>query len=259
MKLSVILMAAVSLLSYSSPNIFSASAKRLPDESYAHAVKRAYHSQPRVHDIFDTPEEKQVDLSEVNYEKAPVVLTRQELMQMFKVIRDTRFLKTDANPLFSRRISWLYPDDGCFVRAAVADKLLAAKSFKPGAKLFAFGDLVLPTPYSPDGRVLWWYHVAPVVAYMGDYYVLDPAVNFFEPSLVQDWYNAINSNMRDVHAVVCSTHTYGPFDMCTDARPSSENSAIEDQKEFLRFEWDRLSVLGFNPEFMLGDFPPWLM
>ena len=38
----------------------------------------------------------------------------------FEQVRDLRFMITKDRPNFPRRISWLYPDDGCFDRSALA-------------------------------------------------------------------------------------------------------------------------------------------
>src|SRR5687768_13722043 len=46
-----------------------------------------------------------------------------EIMQeRFENIRDKRFLTLSSEPDFPRRISWLYPKDGCFARASLFNR-----------------------------------------------------------------------------------------------------------------------------------------
>ena len=60
-------------------------------------------------------------------------------------LREARFVFGRDQPEFARRSSWLYPDDGCFARAALAADNLARWSFAPVAKIFVFGDLDVRT------------------------------------------------------------------------------------------------------------------
>ncbi|MBC75975.1 MAG: hypothetical protein CME64_08155 [Halobacteriovoraceae bacterium] len=56
-----------------------------------------------------------------------------------------------------------YPQDGCFGRAHEMVKILDKFNVNSG-KVFLEGNLQVETDKSPNGKVFWWYHVAPVVA-----------------------------------------------------------------------------------------------
>ena len=175
---ALLLLFPIVTYSYSSAGV---SQKRFPNESFKDALQRMKMHLPKSKlnslKITDLPVSKKLPLSKMDFSLATEVGTYQELIRMFHVIRDSRFLHTNNNPDFERRIAWLYPDDGCFARAALSGIKLNDEVISRPTKIFVFGDLVYYTPYSPDGAVNWWYHVSLVVKYMGVYYVLDPALN----------------------------------------------------------------------------------
>ncbi|CZG22482.1 TPA: hypothetical protein JBE46_05345 [Legionella pneumophila subsp. pneumophila] len=239
----------------------TASQKRLPGESYQDAVKRIINNKPqnelKMLIARGTPYSKKVSLQKIDYSTVPKVSSYEELANMFNLIRDTRFLYSPDKPDFQRRISWLYPDDGCFARAALSRIKLDSEHFVIPAKIFVFGDLEMQTPYSSEGTVSWWYHVSAVVNYMGTIYVLDPAAKPEGPMLIDDWYNKIGI-MDKMEAVVCNPYTYDPFDRCYDATNKTDNKALNDQLKYLDKEWVRIESLGFDPSVLLGDNPPWI-
>ncbi|WP_298622712.1 protein-glutamine glutaminase family protein [uncultured Legionella sp.] len=193
----------------------------------------------------------------MDFSLVPVVATYDEMMHLFNVIRDTRFLHTEDNPEFDRRISWLYPDDGCFARAALSIIELEKEQLLKPAKIFVFGNLLLKTPYSLRGYVYWWYHVSIAVNYMGTIYILDPALNHEKPLFVDDWFAQMGSEM-DLRGAVCNSSAYVPFDYCLQDSDISEERVLKDGATYLELEWERISLLGFEPLYLLGNNPPWI-
>ena len=174
----------------------------------------------------------------------------------FNRFRDERFLTSDTKPDFARRSSWLYPDDGCFARAALAIRNLSHWSYPVPKKVFAFGDLTVNTPNAIDGAVTWWYHVAPLVEVKGQKYVLDPAIEPHRPLKLEEWLAAMNSDPSSIEVQICESGTYSPGDDCAKVTDGQEDYAIADQKNFLDQEWQRLLDLKREPDQELGEHPP---
>lgn len=262
MKLLISLMLICPLIAFSQASEFTISPKRLTNEGFHQAVTRIKTQlskngtktlKPR-----ETPLGKKVPLQAMNFSTVPMVASYEELMHLFKVIRDSRFLHTAEKPDFVRRISWLYPDDGCFARAALSGIKLEREQLQRPAKIFAFGDLMVQTKYSREGYVTWWYHVSTAVNYMGVIYVFDPALNPERPMLVDEWYGQMG-NAANLSGSVCNTYTYDPFDSCFAADATSEINAERNQERYLDWEWDRVTDLGFDPVAFLGENPPWII
>lgn len=181
--------------------------------------------------------------------------TEAQLAEGFTKIRDERFLLSVRNEEFRRRLSWLYPHDGCFSRAAQANVLLKAAGFPVPKKVFAFGELEVNTNFSADGDVAWWYHVAPVVQVNGEVFVLDPAINAVEPVRLAVWLSLMGEKEK-IKVAVCEVGTVFPKDNC-DLKTLSETSGLRAQRFYLNKEWDNLVKLGHKPTALLGDAPPW--
>ena len=164
----------------------------------------------------------------MDFSLAPKIIRYEEVLAMFYFVRDTRFLYEENSLNFGRRISWLYPDDGCFARAAMTGFKLEAGHFTRPAKIFAFGDLSLATPYSAAGEVFWWYHVAAIVNYMDSFYVLDPALSPSGPMLVDDWYRKMGAE-KELTGIVCNPSTYDAFDQCYNKSSKTDLYARQDQ------------------------------
>jgi hypothetical protein len=186
----------------------------------------------------------------------------------FDAIRDPRWLSTKA---MERRESWLYPDDGCFARAALAGQRLEADGYVRPFKLFVFGNLVVQTANAPQkekacppwGEVSWWYHVVPVVRVGSTVKVLDPAVEPYHALEVHEWVKRVNSGVVDggpesgITLSVCDEYTYDPYQSCLTAKAGAESSALSDEDSYLKLEWGRQVELGRKPRKVLGDDPPW--
>jgi hypothetical protein len=76
-------------------------------------------------------------------------------------------------------VPFLFPDDGCWVRAhAMSNRIRRERKVETG-KAWIYGDLRVGTPNHPDCVVSWDFHVAPVVRVgdgSDDLLVIDPSV-----------------------------------------------------------------------------------
>lgn len=192
-----------------------------------------------------------------NPEKLPMPMAWKDealLQERFELIRDKRFLKRN-NVL--RRSSWLYPDDGCYARAALAVKNLFSAFAPLPNKVFAFGNLRVKTSNSTRGRVGWWYHVAPIVSVNGVRFVLDPAIEPSRPLELSEWLSRMGTPEK-IKVSICGSGTYTPGTSCARESNGIERQAERTQLRFLDLEWKRLGSLGRNREEELGEEPPWL-
>jgi hypothetical protein len=182
-----------------------------------------------------------------------------ELKAGFEQMRDSRFLNPPDMPDFSRRSSWLYPDDGCFARAALGGQNLQKWGFKRPLKLFIFGSLAVRTANSPSGWVSWWYHTVPVVQVDGQVMILDPAIEPQGALPFESWVKRMGGTSADFLFSVCRPRTYDPYTSCTSPDADAESPALDHQYAFLDLEWSRLEDLGRNPTRELGTSPPWVV
>jgi hypothetical protein len=120
-----------------------------------------------------------------------------ELEQLFAALREATFSVNGADV----PIPYRYPKDGCYARAEVMARLLAASGYTVD-KVFVVSTkgLRISTPHGGDQadygsplEVNWWYHVAPVVYAQVDKlpakphaFVVDPSVAQV-PLTVRDW------------------------------------------------------------------------
>ncbi|MCB9092649.1 MAG: hypothetical protein H6621_12610 [Halobacteriovoraceae bacterium] len=173
----------------------------------------------------------------------------------FQYIRDERFLKrTDA---FPRRLSWLYPQDGCFMRAENMARQLEENYYPDMMKVFIFGNLKVQTRFSPYGAVSWWYHVAPIISLNGQPLVFDPAINPYAPTPLEEWILKQTNDLGNVGLSFCSSKAYGPYDNCKSSRAIRDSELSSDADHYLSREWSNVQGLGLVPEDELGDTPYW--
>ncbi|MBL7545937.1 MAG: hypothetical protein JNL11_19115 [Bdellovibrionaceae bacterium] len=235
------------------------SAQRGPNES-ANAAFQRYLSRlsstgvRRINN--DTPVAIARPYSQLAYQGIPVYQSPIMTQKAFMSIRDVRYLK-DSNHNMIRRSSWLFPDDGCFARAALMVQKLSQWNLLPPAKVFIFGNLSVKTKNSPYGSVDWWYHVVPIIIVGNQPIVFDPAIEPGQPMLLKDWILAMTPEINSVKLAICHPSSYTPDSPCRVDSNSSE-PAMDDQLFFLNMEWNRLVEMNRNPVRELGDFPPWL-
>lgn len=175
----------------------------------------------------------------------------------FVRLRDERFLVDSQHPGFMRRSTWLYPDDGCFARAQLANNNLLNWNVETPKKVFVFGDLNVRTANSPTGSVSWWYHVAPIVEVRGQKFVLDPALNAAGPLRLDQWLALQSTTPGELEVAICASGSYSPYDACDREIRGNESEAVRDQQGYLGSEWSRVQSLGRDPNQELGDNPPW--
>lgn len=91
----------------------------------------------------------------------------------------------------SRSIPFLYPDNGCWVRAQRMCELMAETGIVAG-KIWIYGDLQVRTANHQNGIVRWDWHVAPVVRLSGSsqYRVIDPGLSDEKSLSRSEWVRA---------------------------------------------------------------------
>ncbi len=236
------------------------SAARAPGESSAQArVRVSKNSFGPLHPLsgFTSPESLSKTLPDLNPTEIPEVTSLAEMDAEFVYIRDNRFLHSNR-PDFPRRMTWLFPDDGCYARAEMAAIKLMKHPFLAPKKIFAFGDLVVNSANSISGSVTWWYHVAVAYRFQQDVYIFDPAISPKHPLLLQDWNVKMGGLHTEIKYAVCADRTFDPDADCLHPDVVSDEDVEDDQKGYFQAEWVRVLKLNRDPEKELGDLPPWL-
>jgi hypothetical protein len=185
-------------------------------------------------------------------------LGKKELQESFVKARDFRFLEQDSQPGFKRRVPWLYPDEGCYLRADWMDRLLDKDQRPSAAKLYVFGDLEVRTENSPTGSVSWWFHVVLAYKFQNVIYVLDPSMEATRPMTLKEWSQRISTDPETLTFSICVAKSSSPYTGCRQAEALSEADLARLEQEYLQLEWDRMVELKKNPRQVLGDSPPWL-
>jgi hypothetical protein len=190
-----------------------------------------------------------------------------DIMAQFAASRDARYMTTAGDPRL-RRISWQYPDNGCFARAEQVNVQVTQAGKATPYKLFAFSrnqGLVAHTSNADSGVVGWWYHVVPVVKNsVGQAIVLDAALSPCRPLFWREWLGLMANDLAFYDDVaggngvtLASPTAYDPFSLVT-GEPSHATQSLTDQVgEFLPLEWQRQIDLGRDPNVVLLDTPPW--
>lgn len=168
-----------------------------------------------------------------------------QLEKRFATIRDEKVVKDRQGNL--KRASWLYPDDGCFARAAVANRVAFHKLYPIPKKVFAFGNLRVSTSNSPRGRVGWWYHVAPIVQVGETKFVIDPSIESSRALTLDEWLSRMG-NPAKIKVSICESGTYSPGDNCQRETDGLELRAMNTLKHYLDLEKSRLQRLGRTAE-----------
>jgi len=237
------------------------SAARHANESYEEAARRHDERYRRNHPELApalSAKDSQVPVDEADLSKVPTWADA-DITAHFEQSRDLRFMTTSNRPNFQRRISWLYPDDGCFARA----ELVNAKAEESGKvrpyHLFSFGNLTVRTNNHPNGSVSWWYHTVPVVksASSGEVLVLDAALDAKKPIPWKEWLLMQVSSLDDVKVSVCDGKAYAPSNACFGSGTATSTALNDEKGTYLQREWDRQTSLGRDPNAVLGDSPPW--
>ena len=96
------------------------SAVRAPNETAEEAARRSFttnliNGTYKSVDFANTAYDQMKPFNQVDLTQTPNWSDEISLQENFRKIRDLRFVNQGKN--FLRRLSWLYPDDGCFARA----------------------------------------------------------------------------------------------------------------------------------------------
>lgn len=184
-----------------------------------------------------------------NWNEIPEWGSYQKLLQAFKTVQNQRIYNDTEIQFFLRRITWLYPDDGCFQRAAhiaIQLNLLALPKVK---QLFVFNHITNN----------WTYHVAPVARVNGQVYVLDPAMNPNEPIALWNWLKLFTDSSANILSSLCDETTWDPNGNCQhysfDVNDKDENKSLQQWRE--EFQVLEREKLGLNADSLLGENPPW--
>lgn len=238
------------------------SAARFEGETYERAAarhrERFQKNHPAESQLAGTVQNNQVPVAQADMSNVPV-WSDADIAEHFQKSRDLRFMTTSNQPNFQRRLSWLYPDDGCFARA----ELVNAKAQEWGKgrpyRLFSFGDLTVQTSHHPNGKVSWWYHTVPIVKSetSQEVLVLDAAIDPMKPLPWKDWLLKQVPSLSNVKVSVCDGNAYGPSSQCTGSTAQTSSALSSQKNTFLPREWNRQVALGRDPNQVLGDAPPW--
>jgi hypothetical protein len=230
------------------------SAHREPTQTYKMIRGDAV---PQTTSTIRTPEQVKVDLSQLDISLVPEISDPTLFAMAFNYLRDTRFIQT-ADSSFSRRLTWLYPDDGCYARAELESIYAQEMSLPAPSKVFAFGDLRAATNNSPSGYVTWWYHVSIAYKHKGNVYIFDPSVESSFPLTIEQWGQLMGLGKTKIEFSLCSSKTLDPTHDCINPNGISVKKALQEQSVFLNLEWQRIEYLGRDPKSELGEKPPWL-
>ncbi len=180
-------------------------------------------------------------------------LTATQLSDAFEKIREDRGLRMSGQPDTPRRISWLYPENGCENRANEAAQLLERSGFPLPYFARATGELGLDTPNDVAGRVRWDGHVAPLVRVDDELLVLDPAIEPSRPLPIAEWLARMSLPNSHTEWAICQN--FGLKENCYLGEPlTARPSGVEN---YFGYELRTQELLGRDPERSLGDCPPW--
>ena len=211
-----------------------------------------------------TPRENKTELTKVDLNSIPS-WSKKEVAEGFNLVRDHKYLPCSNLVDNKRAIPWLYPENGCFVKAALARKLLSLKGYPNIKKLFVFGDFKYKSKWTETGYVSFKFHVAVATRVESDVYILDPSVEYEKPLLLLDWCEVLTSESENkrVEYSLCSDMTVSHNSECDEIEESNEIGIRRDiphtmeffAMEFLAKEYENIHQLGLNPNLVLSVEP----
>lgn len=237
------------------------SARRLPNESAEVAARRAYTVALKTGAFMAlktglSAQDAMRPFKEIDLNSITTWPSKTLVSKSFEAVRDARMVEIPHKPEFPRRLSWLYPDDGCFARADLERKNFVERGLPAPQKILITGDLTVKTANAPGGSVAWWWHISQVVRVGNEVFVLDPAIEPSRPLPVREWLATMVANPDEAQVAICSPYTYSIGNDCNELADQSA-SALSDQFHYLEYEWNRQIELGRDPNVVLGNSPPW--
>ncbi|MEK7357080.1 MAG: protein-glutamine glutaminase family protein [Bdellovibrionota bacterium] len=180
-----------------------------------------------------------------------------DLTAAFEAARDDARYVDRSHREFKRRASWLYPYDGCASRAAHVTRTLVKFGHAPPAKIFAFGNLRVRTPYQRGGSAFWWYHTAPAVRLGRATFVFDPSVEQKRALSLEEWLSRMSKHPEKVRLAICDANSFDAQSVCLQGGVDQDREYESNIRSYLLLEWKNLESLGFDAEKILGSSPPW--
>lgn len=183
-----------------------------------------------------------------------------KLEQIFEQVRDERLYTDPVHPQFKRRAIWLYPVDGCYIRAAHMARGFERRGFVRAGKVFAFGTwatLRARTKFAPTGAAWWTFHTAAAYRIGNRAFVLDPAIDPTRVLPFEEWIGLVAPDPSKIQVAICDANAYTPEQSCRGGSNSADFYLKDQMEELLDDEWNNLADLGFDPSSLLGDEPPW--
>jgi len=214
-----------------------------------------------------TPEDfKSIKNTETENQIPSWPISPSEFDQFYDQARFDRYLTSITDPSFERRITWLYPNDGCWIRAELYSSLILKflneeypnHSFEAPKKHFAFGDLWTKSINAPplmDEWVFWGWHVAPIVRLNdGNLYVLDPALRG-NAIPKEEWYALMTQKPSSFVSgfVTCDADTYREFNSCFKPKKNTDEDTKCENENYMYLEWNRQIALSRDPKKVLGE------
>jgi hypothetical protein len=197
---------------------------------------------------------QRVSLDALDFQSIPEWSSYEQIQLAFFLARDTRLFQDPSVQNFARRITWLYPFDGCFTRAGLSSRLLDQLGFPDVSLVYVFGDL-----YYPAIATAWWYHVAPAVRIGEEIYVFDQAMNPAGPLLYAEWLSKFVRSDKDLKGSICAEAAWGPTLDCTHQDFQEGKVSNKSLDEWNKNDWmpaERV-YLKDKAESWLGENPPW--
>lgn len=277
---------------------FLATIDRLHQERKINRIEynELYHSKYGKKQPKESAANGEVSLDELDFSNVESVESYDEVKEMFEYIRDERqfiqkiqFIADGNYPFagewyvsspddeysFPRRLSWLSAHTGCETRATLGGRLIEEKYGVKLNKIFIWGDLSTDAgdfSANPEEDIMrWGMHNALIVKARenNEIYILDPATNFYEPTIYEQWLTNINYDGVDENTFtgnICNLETLSESDDCLSTDSSAYQEALErlegtedGYSGYLYDEWRSVQVRKNNPYEVLGDNPPWFI
>ena len=211
-----------------------------------------------------TPRENKTALINVDFNTVPS-WSRKEVMEGFYLVRDHKHLPCSNVVGNKRAIPWLYPENGCFVKAALARRLLALKGYPNIRKLFVFGDFKYKSRWAETGYVSFKFHVAVATRVGDEIYILDPSVEYERPLLLLDWCQKLTSESQNsnIEYSLCNDMTVSHNSECDEVDERNEIGVRKElphtmeffAMEYLAKEYENIHQLGLDPKTLLAIKP----
>ncbi len=239
---------------------------RRADETWRQALERNFRTHVGPFELHSENPLKQFQDSAAGVSKPLIDIHLEQIKEwplslppitVFEFVRNDRYLSDPDVENFLRRITWLYPDDGCSIRAALALKKIEDTLLASLQRVYLFGNLLVNTSNHPQGHVRWWYHTALVTRYNGVIYLFDPAIEPQHLITLDDWLTRQDQDISQSQISICHGYTYNVTDPCDGPLQNPGQEALENIKGFLSLERQRQVWLSRDPGKVLGDEPPW--